>query len=74
MHLMNSDNNYLYSEYIFRDMTIILKKWLNYDKKRNINQREMRQLAVYYTGPQSFIITFFSFVDLTTLGTLVNFD
>ena len=38
------------------------------------SQKERGQLAVFYTSPKSFIITFFLFVGVTTFGTSVNFD
>ena len=38
-----------------------------------IDERDRGQWAIYYTSPQSFIISV-QFIGLTTLGTLVNFD
>ena len=43
-------------------------------KRLSSKQSEGGQWAGYYTGPQSIIIEVFFFVDLTILGTVVNFD
>ena len=47
------------------------------DRDRNgyiITWMSHPEMVVYYTSPKSFLITFFQFVGLITLGTLVNYD